>query len=283
MSAARVAIVLLLGLVGGCASVTGFPDRTADAAAELLQLQQYFAPDLIATYDALPAEQRRARRDEIVNGRLAAIDLQFGLFQQAVYREGVGLNIGADVTLLGLGAAGAVVSDAGTSNILSALAGAVTGTRSSIERNAFAERTAAALVAQMVALRKKVLVRIRRGLTIDATEYPLTQALVDLENYYNAGTIPGALVGIVESAGETAARAEGEIARVLEAAYVRDDAGDILRELWRPGGTTDPAAEERLRAWMATNGIDPGSITFFLRSDMFAPAREQAVRDLGLR
>ena len=67
----------------------------------------------------------------------------------------------------------------------------------------------------MVAQRKVVLVRIRKGLTHAIDAYPLTLALNDLDRYYQAGTIPGALSAIADTAGATATKAEAHLERLV--------------------------------------------------------------------
>ncbi|UJP04933.1 MAG: hypothetical protein LZF61_08755 [Nitrosomonas sp.] len=44
----------------------------------------------------------------------------------------------------------------------------------------------------------------------------------------------------------------------------------------------DKSHEGELKQWLRESGIDPESITFFLRNEAFAEARRKAVKDLGL-
>ncbi len=92
----------------------------------------------------------------------------------------------------------------------------VTGAKVSFDKNAYFAKTLPALVASMQASRKEVLLRIRKGLELGDDKYPLTQALVDLEDYYNAGTIPGAITGITASADEASRKASEELKVVLQ-------------------------------------------------------------------
>jgi hypothetical protein len=71
------------------------------------------------------------------------------------------------------------------------------------------------LLATMVAQRKVALVRIHEGLTHAIDAYPLTLALNDLDRYYQAGTIPGALSAIADTAGATATKAEAHLERLV--------------------------------------------------------------------
>src|SRR5262245_54135306 len=206
-------IVLLLS---GCASFKAYPDRTVDLTAELQGIDKYVKPEIINEYAGLDnKEKKKNLRDEIVNARVYAIDLYFGKFQQDLFREGVGAGIATDWITLALAGAGAVTGSAETKAALAAAAAGIIGAKAAFDKNVFFDKTMPALLAQMVALRKTVLVRIQAGLSQGIDRYPLTQALIDLEDYYNAGTIPGALTGIVEGAGATAKQADEEMKKVL--------------------------------------------------------------------
>lgn len=200
-----VVLSLSAGLAA-CESVQGGPARPVDTSAELKRLKKYFTPEMIAEYENVAGAAKRQKRNEIVNGRLAFYDLSYNTFKRALYREGVLTNIGVDVTTIGLGAAGAL-ADGGVSRILSAVSGGIVGAKESVDKNAFFERTMPALVMEMDAARRQVLTLIRPQLDTDVGNYPLEAALIDLEAYYIAGTIPGAIAGIIEASGEKAARA----------------------------------------------------------------------------
>ncbi len=209
-------IVLLYLLLSGCATITGYPDRSENVEGELKQLEKYIKPEIIETYEnEKDLTNKRILRNEIVNARIRAIDIHFNSFQQRLYGEGIGSNIATDWAVVGLSAAGAVVSSLGTSQILSAISGGITGAKSSFDKNAFFDRTMPAILTQMIALRKSALVKIRSGLTKGADEYPLNQALTDVEEYFTAGTMPGAIIGIAEEAGATAKEADNELKILL--------------------------------------------------------------------
>lgn len=57
---------------------------------------------------------------------------------------------------------------------------------------------------------------------------------------------------------------------------------ELLREFWKSDGVVNRQNEFRLKQWLRANGIDPESITFFLRNEIFAEARKNAVAELGL-
>ncbi len=203
-----------LALLGGCASLRAYPEPSIDPAGELRVLDKYLQPTAITRYDSANDADRdgltkRAWRNEVVNARVRAIDINFNTFQQKLFQEGVGSGIATDWIVLALNAAGALAG--GAANALSATSAGIVGARASFDKHAYFEKTMPALMASMVAKRKEILVRIREGLTQDIDEYALTLALNDLDSYYQAGSIPGALLEIAETSGDKAKKADAKL------------------------------------------------------------------------
>lgn len=218
----------LVSIISGCASMRGFPERSNDVASQLRDLKsKYFHPDAAASggkmtsYNSETDESRRkAIRNEIVYNRLLAYDLQFSVFQEALYQEGILSNLSLDILGVGVGAAGGVVTTATTSRILSALSGGIAGSKTAINKNLYYERTLPALLSLMIANREKIKAVIFEGLQQEDTIYPLGHALADLERYYIAGSIPGAIASVNEEAGKTQAAAQIVFEKVRDKAFV---------------------------------------------------------------
>ena len=72
---------------------------------------------------ALPrnSAQRQSCRDQITYARIRYIDISYQQFRRQVFLEINGSNAAADITILGLGAAGALVGTATTKAILAAI------------------------------------------------------------------------------------------------------------------------------------------------------------------
>ncbi len=259
-------------------TATGYPAQSGYTAADLHALDQYFAPDVLATYhtkDSSPDEQRQYR-DVVINSRIRAIDLRYTAFEQALTRDMAAINVGTDWAVIGLSAAGAIVGSATTKSILAAISGGLTGAKGSIDKNVFYNKTLPVLFTQMDALRRTALVTIRTGMQASTTEYPLEQALLDVADYYNAGTIPRALTGITAAAGAQSS----EKTQQLEDIYKSDAATSQLRAFWKPDGhTKDPDNDKTLRDWLKSHGLDI-SITFFLHAQQYSDQRRQAAAEL---
>ena len=142
-------------------------------------------------------------RNQLVAARKYAIDLRFSQFEENLFRETRESGFGATLATLGLTTAGAFASG-GTSQVLSGISAFIIGGRQAFEKEVLAERTLIAIHTAMRANRTRVSVRIRMGLRESIDQYPLAIALSDLNDYYDAGTILGALVGITESVGTQA-------------------------------------------------------------------------------
>lgn len=101
---ASLLIALALGFAG-CVAIKGYPATSYDPEAELKALAKYYGADIAQKYDAAknPAD-KKAARDEVLNGRIRAIDIQFLEFQKAFYSEAVTGNVGTDLGVLLLGA-----------------------------------------------------------------------------------------------------------------------------------------------------------------------------------
>ncbi|MBD9355934.1 hypothetical protein [Methylomonas albis] len=267
----------------GCQSLKGYPDRTVDISAEIKPLEDYFTAKIIETYNKKTGEDKKLYRDEVVHGRLRAIDLQFEAFEKQIQLEKNSMDMGIDLAVLGLSGAGTMAGGAATKAILAAISGGLTGADLSIDKSLYYEKTMPVLFSQMEAMRATQLVNIYKGLEQDTSRYPLSRALFDIDTYYKVGTIPGAIVGITTAAGASHEEANKNIEKILEGNFMKDRAGDILREFWKPDGENiNTENQNRIKTWMESNGFDSNAITLFLRDSTKADARVKAISDLGI-
>jgi hypothetical protein len=198
---------LCLTLVASCASMSGYPPASIDQNAELKSLQPYFSPDKVNSC------ADKQCRNEIISGRLRAVDLNYYAFVKVLFEQYSASTLSADIIVLGLNAAGAVAGGAATKAALAAASAGVVGVKGAIDADLFYQKTMPALVAQMDAQRKTVLANILKGLSQELAQYPLQQGLGDVDAYYASGTIPGAISGIVTDAGAKSERADIKITR----------------------------------------------------------------------
>ena len=248
MRSAKVCLATIVCiLVAGCSGIRGFPDRSYNTTEELAALSRYQSETALTTFDASDDAARggltkEGWRNEVLEARIEDMNLQFTRFEQSLYEQGIGFGVGTDWIVLALSGAGAVVTG-GASNALSAASAGVTGARSAYGKDVLYDKTLPVIIAQMVAQRQTVLVRIREGETQGANAYPLTRGLADLEEYYNAGTIPGAISNLAINVGAQSKEAqekldvvsvvpaELQIRRDAVAVYVKTLSTDQLNQL----------------------------------------------------
>lgn len=287
--------LLCIPLLCGCHAMRrpGFPRQSYNEKKQIKELEVVFEkPDFIKEYYAraatnAPEADLKALRNKIVTGRIALINLNYNQFigQFSVTKQS--LDAGADITELGLNLATTAVGGAETKTILGAVSSGVTGSKLAIDKNFFFEKTVPVLITSMNAQRKEALLPIMQGIAKGTDEYPLAQALSDLDNYYFAGTFVGALQAIQADAGAKEVRASSELNKVRLTKFMEDDAGNLLQTYWMPKQPDDmtPDAEHQkaLEKWLADHGMPDVPIQTLISGDLFSEARKQAVKDLNIQ
>jgi hypothetical protein len=224
----------------------GFPRQSYDEKKLIKQLEKEYPPSLVDKYYAATNEpDRRAIRDKIINGRLSLMNLHYNQFVSHFSVTKQTLDTTADITELGLNLATTAVGGATTKTVLGAVSAGVTGSKLAIDKNFFFEKTVPVLVSSMNAQRKQTLLPIMTGIGRSTDEYPLTQALSDLDAYYFAGTFVGALQAMQADAGVKENKAEISISQIRNAAFVTTNIQsriDVLLD--RIGKLPDAAAIE---------------------------------------
>lgn len=270
------AIIAMLGLAACAAPRSPLPATDLVIA----ELEPAFSGTAVLACLQTPLAAQRGCRDTIVQAMLVAIDLRYAEFEIGFFDVNRGVNFGASAAVIGLGAAGSLAAT-GTAQVLSALAGAVTGTREAFGRDLLVEQTAPALLTTMRAQRNTVGLRLREGLRVPAEQYPLGVALSDLYAYYRAGTVPGALSGLTQLAGVEAQAAQDDLRLAIPVAQV-ESARCLQRMLGDETLTPAARAENRrlIRLEMDRLGI-PASV----RPDSFAfdPAAAPQQRSVAQR
>jgi hypothetical protein len=224
-------------VLSGCGT-PGFPRQSYDPKKQIKQVEKEFAkPELITQYFALtnaPEETKRAARDKIITGRITLINLNYNQFvaQFSVKKES--LDFGTEVTELGLNLATTAAGGAETKTILGAVASGVTGSKLAVDKNFFFEKTVPVLITSMNAQRKEALLPILTGMNNNTDQYPLTQALSDLDAYYFAGTFIGALQAIQADAGSKDVQAQKNLNAVRTTKFTNDNSGILLQSYWTP-------------------------------------------------
>lgn len=220
------ACIIILNCVSGCASLTGYPVDPINSDAELAALRGFNGSEQVALYFQTDPSRRQALRDLIVYARLAAYDIEFQNFQADLNKEANLGNLAGDFAVLTLTGLGATTGGAATKAALAAAATGVTGARLAINKDLFFSQALPAVLAQMAASRAERRAEIERGLALPDGVYPLPAALLDLNKYRDAGSIPTALSILTANANviKAVTQADQQAARVSRLAPGRTHA-----------------------------------------------------------
>ncbi len=305
--------------LSGCLPSTGTPDRLYSVAYEM-EVVRTTQEDLVGMYNAYvfsaPAHARLIR-NEIIAQRMYAIDVQYTQYENALTREGQEVNFGTLATAGALGTASTLFTPVVTKSVLSGLSTVTLATKGHYDSEILLAQTIRTIQKQMRASRNLVATDISAKLIRSVADYPLSAALSDVEDYYNAGTLTTGVidtsttVGIKEDnskafkqdvtqapAGERAAiiRAAtpprstqvvpivrpsvtnpAAVKPAVESSFGPDDASAALRNWIK----LDTANRDKLGTFAA--GVKPGlQITTFLDGKEFAAQRRQFAREQGL-
>ncbi len=271
-------------LLGGCAaSLKQFPEVSANFPAELKQKDAAFATALAEM--AKSSANSVAIRNKLIDERLRVMDIHFAEFQRTLARENVSVNFGVATAQVVLGAAGALVHET-ASQILSATSGALAGTHQAFSKAALFEQTMSALLAQMIAARNSILVKIMEGRGQGIDEYPLPAATRDLEAYYFAGSLPGAVVATSADAKVKNDEAEKNLKALRVNTFSESESkASIQAYIWPGGDTTktpDAAKAKAVTAWIDNSPVKGLPIANFLTNKDLEDLRAKMIRDLSI-
>lgn len=156
-------------------------------------------------------EDRKRIRDQIVFTLLELIEEYQRRFNSNLYGGVSAFNAGSEITA-GILTAGATISTVtDTTRLLSGLATMVIGANASVGKNFLQGRGADLIIDRMDALRVAKRVEILGYLRRGADYYPLGQALLDVQDYARAGSIPSAIRAISQDNAEAAKKAETKL------------------------------------------------------------------------
>lgn len=272
---------LLATILAGCAAFDGHPQRATSPEADLEQLKPRIDATAVAACLDNPTV---ACRNTLIAARMHAIDIRFSEFEETLFRDTREAGFGATLGTLGLTSAAAVTSG-GASQVLSGIAAFIIGGREAFQKEVLAERTVIAIHTAMRAKRAQVALRLRAGLGQSIVDYPLALGLADLNDYYSAGTVLGALVGITETVGATAEKAEAKLQTEMS---FKVDSSALKFEKAVCGGEPDCPHPDttkfgKIRACWPKIGVPPNTTMLdFIMQEGFAMERALVAECMGL-
>ncbi len=274
---AIVSLSLLLVPFGACTTYRGEPSRLFTIEQENAFASALSDPALYDEYAASVGPRRRELRDQIVLGRLYGIDVNYPEFEASLTQERQTVGFLATATNIALTTSAAVVAANEAKTLLAATAAGVTGAREGYDKDVLFDRSIALLQQQMRTQRALVRARIVGRLALDVTAYPLELALSDVETYYRAGTITGALIGASEDAGIRLNQAKALENEVVVTRFGPTRYGATILAYFRRG----PTEREAVVGWLRDNGITV-PVAIFANSPDYAAEQARAAARFGL-
>jgi hypothetical protein len=264
--------IFLITVLSGCAAFSGYPKRATDPTKDLDQLESHIGAEAITACLANPTI---ACRNKLIAARMHATDIRFSEFEEGLFRQTREAGFGATLATLGLTSAAAFAGGT-ASQVLAGIAAFIIGAREGFQKEVLAERTVVAIHTAMRANRARVALRLRTGLGQSINQYPLALGLSDLNDYYNAGTVLGALIGITETVGVEARKAEEGLQRELH--FGLDAFGQKFEQAVCGGVLNCPNPDttkfNEIRACWPTAGVPQNTLMFdFILQESFARQR----------
>lgn len=251
------ALPMALLLVSGCRNTMGPrmpPSMGAPAITEYKAAD--FAANVKEYQDAVAANNLTLAltlRNRIAYRVMVDIESNYAKFEMSLTTQRAGFETGTDAIQLGMSAAASLVGATDVKNILTASLTAFQGTRLSVDKNFFREKTTESIISQMRASRRTKQAELIKSLANrDVVSYPWDAVWIDLVDFYYAGTVPSALVEIAASTGSKADDASEKLSAAVELLSTTPDQSKMSRanrvafvQLRKAG--KDPATAEKTK------------------------------------
>ena len=154
---------------------------------------------------ALLAKQQA--RNRLLSAFIWSVDQNYDQFEVKFYSDKATEDIAGDFIGIALGSATVFTASAHAKTILATVAAAVVGTKASVDAHWYDTQTRESVVSEMRALRATQLTVIETGMTNPVSAYSLDQGILDVQAYYQDGSIVSALQAIAQM---TSSNAVGE-------------------------------------------------------------------------
>jgi len=200
--------------LGGCASFDGgMPNLPYDIKEDLGVAREQLAS--YASVKAFYDDPKEINRNKYISAKLLTINYAYLEFIKGLTSEEAVIHSASEILVLALdiGATGSTVTT--TKTALSGISSLIGGARLSIDKNAYYDKSMTALVSGMNANRKEILVRLLDGMGKSLDSYPFEQAMSDINDYYQAGTIMSAISTLQKESGAKEEKADEAIENIL--------------------------------------------------------------------
>lgn len=261
-SSVGVALIALALLASGCSSISPGPKRLYSLEEESQGIRDGLSGFSLAQFSRLDEPSRVKYRNDWIAARMYAIDINYTAYEAGLTTERQNAGFGASAATLGLTTASGLATSTMSKDILTGVAGAVTGARAAYENDILLAHSVQWIQSQMRSQRSLVGERILRGMRLSTEAYPLAAALVDLEDYYRAGTLTGGILATSQTVAVDAQLSEQLKSERVELAFSATAAGrGLLLCAVRPG-----AKAQLLKLLPTPAGVNPEVFLIALQS-----------------
>lgn len=234
----------LLLAVTGCASFSGQPqqpyeDKRINGIETMLE-------DLTSE----KACNDMACRNQMIFSWLEAVDYYYHAFEDQVGATGRGFDFATDVGTAATTAGATAVVGNHTKTVLSAIATFFGGTKTAFDTGLYGQQSIQVLKARMRALRQAVLVKITQGQHEPIESYTMVDAKMDLNAYFEAGSLDAAIEDIQKDSGDKKNQSSDQIQQLR---FGFDDNSKAVIGFWKPGNKEDKDRYQALTDWVEIN------------------------------
>lgn len=189
----------ILFLLLGCAGIKGGPDDISNTQEDIEKLHPLFSTDAIINYynkDSKYITIRKSMRNKIIETRMLAIDISFSKYLDDLQKQLRRDPFFLDIISIGLTGTAALITPGTTTAVLAGVDTALKGARQSYSNEVLIDKTLPILISQMTSERNRIRASINNNLKQSDSDYPLALGLSQLDAYYRAGTVLGAIENV---------------------------------------------------------------------------------------
>jgi hypothetical protein len=228
----KLAISTSLALsVMGCASFEGVPAAVSNAPLGVVEFKAIETTGLIGRADPASFEGKTLAlaRNEWVSLQRVIVDQTYDKFEKRLSGESRGIGFGTNIATLGLTTVATASGAEGVKTATAALATALVGGQQSFGKDVLIDRTLTILVTQMRANRNATLAKIIERRNLPYEKWTIGDAQGDLQAYYAAGTLQGALTAVAETAAASNAESKRAVDIQISAPFDQTSDAELLR------------------------------------------------------
>ncbi|HEX8623714.1 MAG TPA: hypothetical protein VF782_01410 [Allosphingosinicella sp.] len=196
-------------------------------------------------------DERRTARNDYVTAQMNLINRLFTDYEATFVTEAREGGFLGDFIVGALTIGASAIRDNEVVRFLTTAGATVQAGRSAVDKQILLDRTLSTLLNQMEAGRAGVKARIFERLRLPYADYPIGAAQMDVEDYYKAGTLVGALTAAADAATTSKIEEQERVDVALTGVFQTDLFTEALRTFIRDGGDAAGRTARRARAQRA--------------------------------